>query len=256
MFHFIKRYLRTVGIRGLLRAVGAKASHSTRLFGVNRKDIAFPIYLRLNSSDIPTYEDLFCEDAYDFGVRQPPTTIVDAGANIGLAAICFANRWPDATIIAIEPETSNFGLLKKNVAPYGNVYPVNAALWNQTGEINIIDTGSGNWAFMTQAPDASMPPKGKPVHKIRAITVDAVIDEFRLGKIDILKIDIEGAEKEVFADTSSWIEKVDAIIVELHEHMKSGCIRSFYNGSNGFDHEWKEGENIYLSRGSYLNPSR
>jgi len=85
--------------------------------------------------------------------------------------------------------------------------------------------------------------------------MDSVIDEYRLDKIDILKIDIEGAEKEVFADTSSWIEKVDAIIVELHEHMKSGCVRSFYNGSNGFEHEWRKGENVYLSRGASLKPS-
>jgi FkbM family methyltransferase len=186
MFHYIKRYLRTVGILGLLRALGEKTTGSTGLFSLNRKGIAFPIYLRLNSSDVPTYEDLSTNRDNDFSVLQPPTTTVDAGANIGLAAIHFANRWPDAGIIAIEPETSNFNLLKKNVAPYGNVHPVNAALWNRTGEIDMIDTGFGYWAFMTQAPDASMPPKGQPAPKIRAITMDAVIDEFRLDKIDIL----------------------------------------------------------------------
>ena len=70
----------------------------------------------------------------------------------------------------------------------------------------------------------------------------------KVGYIDILKIDIEGAEKEVFSDTSAWIEKVDSIIIELHERMKPGCISSFYAGSRGFNKEWRQGENIYLSR--------
>ena len=85
-----------------------------------------------------------------------------------------------------------------------------------------------------------------------AITLDKIIKDYNLEKIDILKIDIEGAEREVFSNTSSWIEKVDSIIIELHERMKTGCNRSFYCGSNGFDNEWKQGENVYLSRRNCL----
>ena len=86
--------------------------------------------------------------------------------------------------------------------------------------------------------------------------MDRLIDKYRLDRIDILIMHVEGAEKEVFSDTSSWIEKVDAIIVELHEHMKPGCVCSFYNGSNGFDHEWLKGENVYLSRGACMDPAQ
>lgn len=56
----------------------------------------------------------------------------------------------------------------------------------------------------------------------------------------------------MFSDTSSWIEKVDSIIIELHERMKAGCNRSFYCGSNGFNSEWEQGENVYLSRKNCL----
>ena len=88
-------------------------------------------------------------------------------------------------------------------------------------------------------------------HVVKAMTVDKIIEDFGIDRINILKIDIEGAEKEVFADSSAWIESVDALIVELHERMKPGCNRSFYLGSNGFDHEWSQGENIYLSRDTF-----
>ena len=58
--------------------------------------------------------------------------------------------------------------------------------------------------------------------------------------------DLSGADLQ-----QTWIDSVDSIIVELHERMKPGCNRSFYVGSNGFDHEWSQGENVYLSRNSF-----
>ena len=83
---------------------------------------------------------------------------------------------------------------------------------------------------------------------VQGITIDKILKTNSLEKIDILKIDIEGAEREVFMDSSSWIKKIDVLIIELHDRLKSGCSRSFYNGSNGFDDEWMHGENIYMSR--------
>jgi FkbM family methyltransferase len=248
----IKYYLKTVGLPGLLCAAKAKALNSTVLLEVNRRDIKFPFSLRIPSSDVPTYEQVFIDKEYDFLVATQPKAIVDAGANIGLASIYFANKYPKAKIIAIEPERSNFELLKKNVAPYRTIFPVQAALWNQNGEINVVDPGMGNWAFMTEEGSDAGNPRGDVCHKVTAITVDKIIDDYELKKIDILKIDIEGAEKEVFSETSSWIEKVDALIIELHERMKPGCNSSFYNGSNGFDNEWTQGEHVYLSRGRCL----
>ena len=79
--------------------------------------------------------------------------------------------------------------------------------------------------------------------------------EYMLDGIDLLKIDIEGAEREVFEDTSAWIGRVRSLIVELHEHFKPGCERSFRAGSAGFDREWIRGENYFLTRGDYLTPA-
>jgi hypothetical protein len=76
--------------------------------------------------------------------------------------------------------------------------------------------------------------------------------DHQLESIDILKIDIEGAEKEVFADSTAWLGRVRAIIIELHDRLKPGCSRSFYNGSNGFDHEQYRGESVFLWRGDFI----
>ena len=147
---------------------------------------------------------------------------------------------------------SETALLKENAAQYPNIIPVQAALWGKNGIINLIDLGFGEWGFMTEENESPKSIAGNNCHSVPAITIEKIMKDNALERIDILKIDIEGAEKEVFRDTSPWIESVNSIIIELHERMKAGCNRSFYCGSNGFDNEWHQGENIYLSRGNYL----
>jgi FkbM family methyltransferase len=248
----IKLHFRILGLKGLLYWIMAKVTRSTLYFEVARKDCAHPFRLRIPSSDVRTYMQIFVRQEYDFKVKTEPKTIVDAGANIGLAAIYFANRYPDARIISLEPEQSNFELLKANTAPYPNITPVHAALWHRNEEIDLIDPGRGKWAFMTQTKDSAESLPGNAHHVVAAMTVDKIMKDYGMEKIDILKIDIEGAEKEVFSDTTPWINQVDSLIIELHERLKTGCNRSFYCGSNGFDNEWKQGENVYLSRSNYL----
>lgn len=245
-------YMNTVGPRGLLAALASKLSASTDLLELKRNDCKYPFFLRIPSSDVPTYEQVFINQEYDFQVETQPKVIIDAGANIGLASIYFANKYPSARIIAIEPELSNFTLLKKNVASYPQVTPVQAALWHRNEEIELVDPGLGKWGFMTETKGSSEILAASVCHVVAAMTVDKIMHDYELGKIDILKIDIEGAEREVFSDTSTWINDVSSVIIELHERMKTGCNRSFYCGSNGFDKEWHQGENVYLSRGNYL----
>jgi len=246
----IKYYCRVVGVRGLVSAIKGKITKMPTLLQINRPDIKFPFFLRVPSSDVPTFEQIFIMREYDFDVKRTPRTIVDAGANIGLASIYFSNKFPNSKIIAIEPEESNFVILKRNIAPYGNIIPVCGALWHENARINLVDPDPGwqKWGFMTQAQDGVEKRYGEIVHEVQGMTVDTIMKEQGIEHIDIMKIDIEGAEREVFRDPFSWIGKVDALIVELHEHMKSGCNRTFYIGSNGFDDEWLQGENVYLTR--------
>jgi len=241
-------YLRTVGFSGFLKAVRGRLQKSKRPHEVKRPDVRFPFCLRVPSTDVLAYDQIFLAREYDLLLASPPRVIIDAGANIGLASIFFANKCPEAKIISIEPEAENFRLLTKNTAPYPNIVPVQAALWDKNETIHIVDPGHGFWGFVTRKACLS----DRYLHSVEGLTIDKIMEEYRLASIDILKIDIQGAEKEVFRDTSSWIGKVRALIIELHEYNRPGCTRSFYNGSNGFDHEWHQGENIYLTRGEYM----
>lgn len=252
----IRYYLKTVGMIALIYAIIGKLINKITPLNMKEEGVQFPFYLRVPSTDVPTYEQVFIHKEYNFDLKREPKVIIDAGANIGLASIYFANKYPRAKIISIEPEKTNFDLLKKNVAPYKNVTPVQAALWHENGEINLIDSGLGNWGFTTQANTSQgiVINHNDPVaHLVKALTIDKILDEYGLEQIDILKIDIEGSEKEVFDASSKWINRVDTLIVELHEDVKPGCNRSFYNNSNGFNNEWVQGENVYLSRGGMMS---
>lgn len=242
------RYHHVVGLRGLLSAVRGKAAQTPILLEMQRPDARFPFYLRVPSTDVSAFEQIFLRQEYGFEISRPPRTIIDAGANIGLASVYFASRFPAATIIAIEPEASNFAILQKNVLPYGNVVALRAALWHENRKINLVDPALGHWGFMTEAAGEGERQAGEVVHEVQARTLDRIMADHGIDHVDILKVDIEGAEREVFGDPSAWLGKVDALIVELHERLKSGCNRSFYNGTAGFDREWWQGEKVYLAR--------
>jgi FkbM family methyltransferase len=243
-----KYYYKRFGIVGVLCAVRGKFIKSNVLIKVHRKNIRHKFYLRFGTSDIETFNQIFENQEYDFVVQESPKIIVDAGANVGLASLYFANRFSEAKIFSIEPELSNYKILKMNIASYSNIIPINAALWNRNEEINVVDPGFNKWGFMTLGKEYQEEKIGKVNHKVQGITVDKIIEDNEIEKIDIMKMDIEGAEREVFMDVESWIGKVDVLIVELHERMKLGCNSNFYNGTKGFNEKWKYGENVYLSR--------
>jgi len=67
--------------------------NSQLILSMNRKDVKFPFSLRVPSSDIPTYRQVFINHDYDFLVETQPKVIVDAGENIGLASVYFANKY-------------------------------------------------------------------------------------------------------------------------------------------------------------------
>jgi FkbM family methyltransferase len=180
---------------------------------------------------------------YDLDLSIPPRVIVDAGANIGLTSVFYANKYPQARVLAIEPETSNYEILEKNAAPYPNITCIRRALWRSDTAVTIADPGSGHWGFQT------VEEAGKTrSSEVEGITVNSLMARFAIDYIDFFRIDIEGAEHEVFESSSPWIEKVGVIAIELHDRLKTGCSRSVYLATKNFHWEIRRGETIFLGR--------
>lgn len=243
----LARYYEMFGWRGIAFFVKAKLLTEPTEIVVTAPGIETPFTLRLKTSDIDTYRQVFVNKEYDFDRTISPRFILDAGANVGLASIYFAHKFPTARIVSIEPEETNFSLLKKNTSPYSMITPLQVALWNVSEEVQVIDPGKGKWGFRTVSGNKNSNTRNW-CHAVRGMTVDEIMQEQGIDFIDIFKMDIEGAEKEVFKDAEKWIDKVGLLIIELHERHKQGCNRSFYNATNNFETEWRRGENIYLAK--------
>lgn len=229
----------------------SKDNGSQNILEIIREDIKYPIYVRNNSSDVYVCKNILENYCYSFIVKNEPKYIIDAGANIGTASIFFANKYKEAKIIAIEPEGSNYELLRKNTEKYQNIIALKAALWNSAGEISLFDSSS-NYGFTVGIDNLSM----KSVKQItKTITISEIMAEFNIDSIDILKIDIEGAEKEVFESSENWINKTKSMIVELHERIKKDCSRVFFHASKKFDRIGCRGDNLFLSKDGYIKMS-
>ncbi len=248
-------YRQTIGLPATLGVLKDWLRGKVRTHDVTLPGWPHPVALRLPTSDIQVVKQVFNTEEYQFDTAEDPKVIIDAGANIGLAAIWFTHRFPGVRVVAVEAERSNFEVLEKNVAPYPNITPIHAALWDTDGSIEVRDVGVGHWGFMTgSADDQNSAMDGHTVSEVEAITVHTLMQRFDLNYVDLLKMDIEGAELEVFRTSSNWLDRVGAMIVELHEGMKPGCTDSFRRGSRGFDAEWMQGENVYLTRDGVLVP--
>ena len=250
MFKRLSHYNRVAGPRGVLAAMWGKACGSAPIVTVTPKKIKHPIFLRVPSSDADAFVQVFSDEEYAFSIAKPPRTIIDAGANIGLASIYFANAFPEAKIVAVEPDPGNDELLKRNTAAYPNVHAMQAALWNSNKKINLYDPGLGNWSFMVgEGGDADRMSSQKSLI-VDGVTVDAVMTKYGISHVDILKLDIEGSEREVLHGQPAWLSRVDAMIIELHERMKAGCEEAFNACASTFDDRWKRGENLFVTRQS------
>ncbi|MEZ5420748.1 MAG: FkbM family methyltransferase [Vicinamibacterales bacterium] len=233
------------GVPGLLGAVAAKICRHPVTCTIKRPFPPNSLSLRIPSTDVLLYRQIFERHEYDVPVSRAPRVIVDAGANVGLSAVYFAHRFPDARIIAIEPEAHNFALLAHNVADYPNVVPVKAALWHENTVVDLFDPGVGPWGYVVGHRDAGL---GAWRQFTDAVTLDKVMHTHGLDRVDLLKMDIEGSEREVLADAAAWIDRVDALIVELHERKKVGCLPVFEAIAPRFDDRWHAGELEYLLR--------
>jgi len=106
------------------------------------------IYIRDKFADKYTFKQVFLEDQYNFKFPLTPSTMLDGGANIGLASVYFAHRFPNTKIVAVEPNEENFKMILKNTVNYPNVFAKQGGIWNDNKRLAIIDKAAYDNSFM------------------------------------------------------------------------------------------------------------
>lgn len=194
-----------------------------------------PLTVRLgSSSDMSVLRQIFMEEEYGcLRTISPPDLILDLGANVGYSSAYFLSCFPNATVVAVEPDPDNFELCRKNLAPYADrAKIVQGAVWSKRCKLALSRGTFGDgreWATQVREVD------GKQNES--AVEAWDVAGLLRLGggkNVDLLKVDIERSELEVFgASSSSWLPEVGNICIELHG---DDCREVFMRALEGFDY--------------------
>ena len=191
------------------------------IFRVDLAELAHPISMRAGTSDMWVFDQIFLykEMETDFGPEM--AFIIDAGANIGLTSAYLANRFPNAKIVALEVDRENFELLAANVRPYPNITPLLKGLWKRRANLIIDNPEEYSWAFTV----SEVAEQGTST--IDGVGVADLLREFGWQRVDLLKMDIEGAELEVLSHgTEEWLDRVTVLAVEFH-FQRIGCWELF-----------------------------
>lgn len=164
-------------------------------------------------------------DNFD-NLNEKALCIIDAGSNIGLTSLFFIDYFKKVNIVCIEPELENFKILDYNLKNCNdnNIYKINGAVWSNDCNIKIINDFKDklDWSFRVE--------ETKEAIGIRAFTLDSIIKNVGFDSIDILKIDIEGSEKQIFDKKNSNLEFLKitkCIAIEIHDFFD--CRKEIYD---------------------------
>jgi len=214
---------------------------------------------RPGTSDEGVIDQIFKKGDYNLGrLRRSPELsafynkiaassksplILDAGANIGASSIYFSYSFPKAQVVAIEPEPSNFDLLQTNTGGIP-VECIQGALAANPGRVGVVDTGEGFWGYRTTGTDSN-----STGQSVTCVTINELFESKSQSCVPfIVKIDIEGAESDLFSAHTEWVAATPLIIIELHDWLLPGKAnsRAFLRCISGFDRDFVHiGENIF-----------
>ena len=171
----------------------------------------------------PQWHEIFVAGALDFRALSAAPRILDCGGNVGLASLFFKRRFPAARITAYEADPALFAIMKTNLAANGasDVETVQAALWITNGRVTFRAEGSdsgGIDGLPGTLAGASVDVPSLRLHDVISQGANPSREsDGPAERIDLLKLDIEGAEDAVLADCEPVLHRVGAIVMDLHE---------------------------------------
>lgn len=193
---------------------------------LNFRGVLHPILARPGTPDsIALITTLVREDHGYIEPEVPPLTFLDAGAYIGDSAIYFLAKYPKVSVVALEPDPTNYEVISQNLKPYGErVKLLPKALSNRTGIVR----------FGGEYDGAAISDEGV---EVEATTIPELMRAAGWERINLLKMDIEGAERFVLDESADeWLPLVDFLILEIHGPEIERAVRPTLK-RNGFEME-------------------
>jgi FkbM family methyltransferase len=217
----------------LLREARVGTTHGSRVGGVGRYAIRGSrqvVHLRHNSRDVEIFNEIFARGRMSY---EPPTEvcaalqqfgplrIADLGGNIGLFGLYALSRWPVASLRSFEPDPANAALLRATIAANesGGRWELEQVAVSNADTTAAFETGLLSESRLAAGGRAH----GNAARGSAAVSIDvAVVDLFAQPPVDLLKIDIEGAEWAILGDPRLAEHPARAIVLEWHRRMCPG----------------------------------
>lgn len=212
--------------------------------------LRFPVKLRARTSDPFVFRQIMIENEYLPLKDLSPLTLLDLGANIGLASSWFLSQFPEVRVFAVEADRDNYALCCENLAAYGDrAKVIHAAVWS--GRKMLVLHRKSCSADSHVEETARQTEQGEEY--VQGVDVASLIAMSGFERVNLMKIDIEGAEKEIFrCDSGSWLSRVDNLCIELHG---DPCRNTFFQALVPYTYVHSQSGELDFCRGLRPRPA-
>jgi FkbM family methyltransferase len=237
--------IRVLGLRsGLWHMLRSRLPGEYRL---RPRGLSAPILLRGGGTDAGVLERIFVAEEYPLPGAAAPC-IIDLGAHAGFAARYFVQRCPGARVLAVEPDPDNLALLRRNTASCRGIQVLAGAAWSHCRPLRLASGRGGDGSRVETETGGGIPVDG--------YDMPALLRVSGFDRVDLLKVDIEGAERALFAEgAAAWLGRVDTIAIEVHDHYAPGAAKAVLTALAGVDYRLAvRGENLIIALGQAAVP--
>jgi FkbM family methyltransferase len=180
-----------------------------------------------DGSELEVLRNIFVEEEYLIEPAAPIRTVVDLGSHVGLSVLWFHASFPEARIVAVEPHPVAFRRLRHNVGNLDRVTLVNTAVSDTRGPRTMYSSQE-TWAATLEHRAGF-----ESATQVTCERLDDLLTALDIDTVDILKVDIEGAERPVLSTFAS-LGAVRTIICEYHADHNEGDVFSLLDALDGF----------------------
>ena len=170
------------------------------------------------------FKEIFIRKEYFFITNKKRPLIIDCGSNIGLSILFFKKVYKDAKILGFEPNAKSFEILKKNVAKnnLSDVELINCALCNKKGIITFYEEKDAEGSLKASIVNNRLSEEKTIKTEVKCSKLSLYIND----EVDMLKMDIEGAEGSVILDLKEKrkLKLIKKMIIEFHHNIKENKI--------------------------------
>jgi len=219
--------IRTNGFQTYVQLFHPAKNHTIKVDSVHLQNYQYPLFYRPGTPDVNTLiQNLIRKEYGQFYPKSEPQWIIDAGGYIGDASVYFLNRFSNCRVLCLEPDPENYALAVRNLQSYSNrAVVLQKGLWSFPTRLSL--SGSFVGTHLVEATYEN--------DTVEVCDVETLLRDYGIDRLDILKLDVEGAEDVILQESAQWLPKVKTLIVEFHgiDRRKKGI--EFLQGQ-GFRH--------------------